>query len=229
MDSSIAIELDQVSVQFERRRKVAAGAFVALHDVSVELRRGERLGIIGRNGAGKSTLLRVFADVLKPDRGKVRRNHGLCQLLALGVGFMPALTGRENAVLSGLLQGIDRRTVVSRLEEICEFAELGEFFDEPLSSYSTGMAARLGFAVAMQNQPDILLIDEVLSVGDVGFQAKSLSVLRERLGQGATAVMVSHSAGTIAGTCDRVIWLEHGRVVASGAVDKVLLAYEQAI
>lgn len=225
MGSDIAISLSHVAVRFQRRRQVRAGGFEALHDISMDVRHGERLGVIGRNGAGKSTLLRVLAGVLKPDAGRITRDHGLCQLLALGVGFMPSLTGRENAVLSGLLQGIDRRTVVSRLEQICEFAELGEFFDERLSTYSTGMVARLGFAVAMQNRPDILLIDEVLSVGDAPFQAKSKAALEERLHSGATAVMVSHSEATIRETCDRVVWLAKGRVVGCGKTADMLHDY----
>lgn len=225
MTSPLAMKLDGVSLRFQRRRRVGNNAFVALHDVTMELYHGERLGIIGRNGAGKSTLLRLMADVLKPDRGRIVRSHGRCQLLALGIGFMPTLSGRENAMLSGLLQGIDRRTVASQLNAVRDFAELGEFFDEPISTYSTGMVARLGFAVAIQNQPDILLVDEVLSVGDADFQAKSLAALRARLSAGATAVMVSHSDQTIRETCDRVIWLDDGRIVDLGDTSRVLDAY----
>ncbi|HET6655084.1 MAG TPA: ABC transporter ATP-binding protein [Gammaproteobacteria bacterium] len=220
-----AITLHNVAVRFQRSRRVQQRRFEALHDVSMQLFRGEKLGIIGANGAGKSTLLRVLVDVLKPDAGRIERNHGSCRLLALGVGFMPNLSGRENAVLSGLLQGLRRREVVSRLEQIKEFSELGDFFDEPLRTYSSGMRARLGFAVAIQHHPDILLIDETLAVGDAAFKAKSLAVLHERLGRDTTVVLVSHDERMIKEVCDRVVWLEQGRVVDDGDPVRMLDSY----
>jgi lipopolysaccharide transport system ATP-binding protein len=228
MEAKSAILLDRVAVSFQTRRSVRAGGFEALHDISLDVRHGEKLGVIGRNGAGKSTLLRVLAGVLAPDSGRVERNHGRCQLLALGTGFMPNLTGRENALLSGLLQGMERREVLSRLEAMKEFSELGDFFEQPVKTYSSGMRARLGFSVAIQQQPDVLLIDETLSVGDASFKAKSKQALAARLGGDATVVLVSHSEATIADLCDRAVWLDAGRTRLAGRPDEVLQAYARA-
>ncbi|MGB8633715.1 MAG: ABC transporter ATP-binding protein [Rhodanobacteraceae bacterium] len=223
--TDIAITLHHVAVNFQTHRSVRQRGFEALHDVSMELRHGQKLGVIGSNGAGKSTLLRVLADVLKPDSGTIERNHGACQLLALGTGIMPNLTGRENAVLSGLLHGMRRRDIVSRLEKIKEFSELGDFFDQPVKSYSSGMRTRLGFAVAIQQQPDILLIDETLAVGDAAFKEKSMQALNQRFGSGDTVVLVSHDDAMIRKVCDRVIWLEKGKSEFSGTPEEALQHY----
>lgn len=225
--SNIAIRLRDVAVRFKPSRHVSARRFQALHDVSMDLFHGEKLGIIGSNGAGKSTLLRVLADVLQPDCGTVDRHHGRCQLLALGLGFINSLTGRENAVLSGLLLGLGRKQVVANLEQVKDFSELGDFFDEPLNTYSSGMRSRLGFAVAIQNNPDVLLIDEALAVGDAAFQKKSLAALRERLSGNATVAIVSHSVATINSLCDRALWVDKGRVIAAGDTAKILDDYKK--
>jgi lipopolysaccharide transport system ATP-binding protein len=221
------IELRNVGIAFSAQRRLTDNRFWALEDVSLTLRRGERLGVIGRNGAGKSTLLRVIAGILAPDRGSVKRGPVSCQLLSLSLGFVPHLSGRDNAVLSGLLLGLRRRDIVARLPAIREFSELGDFFEQPISSYSSGMNMRLAFSVAIQVEPDVLLIDEVLSVGDAEFQQKSGAALRARMGEGHTVVLVSHSEDQIAKLCDRVVWIEHGKSVLEGARDDVFAAYHR--
>lgn len=221
------IELRNVGVAFNVGRSIAGQRHWALEDVSLSLRRGQRLGVIGRNGAGKSTLLRVIAGILVPDRGSVKRGPVSCQLLALALGFVPYLSGRDNAVLSGLMLGLRRRDIVARLDAIREFSELGDFFEQPIASYSSGMNMRLAFSVAIQVEPDVLLIDEVLAVGDAEFQQKSGAALRARMGEGHTVVLVSHNEREIARLCDRVLWIEHGRSVLEGPRDEVFEAYHR--
>lgn len=226
--SDTIIRLENVGVAFNAQLRVGSPRFWALEDVSLELARGERLGVVGRNGSGKSTLLRTIAGIITPDRGRITRAPVSCQLLSLALGFVPHLSGRDNAVLSGLMLGLRRREVVRRLPAILEFSELGDFFDQPISSYSTGMLMRLGFSVAMQVEPDVLLIDEVLAVGDTEFQQKSGDALRERIRSGTTVVFVSHGDAQIQQVCDRVLWIEHGRSMLQGPVDAVLAAYHAA-
>lgn len=222
-----AITLSGVGVAFPLQRRVAGGKHWALENVDLQLHHGEKLGVIGGNGAGKSTLLRVLAGALVPDRGRVSRDHGNIQLLALNLGFVAYLSGRENAILSGLLQGFDRREITAKLDAIRQFADLNEFFDQPISTYSSGMTSRLGFAVAMQLEPDILLIDETLSVGDAEFRRKSSEVLRERFAGDHTVVLVSHSDATISELCTNLLWIEHGKTVMAGPTKAVLEAYRQ--
>ena len=225
--SDVIITLDKVGVAFNAQLRVGAPRFWALEEVSLTLRRGERLGVIGRNGAGKSTLLRTLAGILAPDRGRITRAPVACQLLSLSLGFMPHLSGRDNAVLAGLMLGMRRREIVRRLPAILEFSELGDFFEQPISSYSTGMTMRLGFSVALQVEPEVLLIDEVLAVGDAEFQEKSGAALRERMREGHTVVLVSHDEQQIAALCDRVLWVEHGKSVLEGERDLVFEAYHR--
>jgi lipopolysaccharide transport system ATP-binding protein len=226
--SETLIRLEHVGVAFHGQHRLGAVRYWALRDVSLSLCRGQRLGVIGRNGAGKSTLLRTLAGILEPDRGRIERAPVSCQLLSLAVGFVPHLSGRDNAVLSGLMLGLRRRTIEARLPAIQEFAELGDFFEQPIASYSTGMLLRLGFAVAMQVEPAILLIDEALAVGDAEFQEKSGAALRARMESGTTVVFVSHGDQQIREVCDSAVWLEHGVSVMQGAVDEVLRAYHAA-
>jgi lipopolysaccharide transport system ATP-binding protein len=226
--SAPIITLENVGVAFNAQVRVGAPRFWALEDVSVTLARGTRLGVVGRNGAGKSTLLRTLAGIIVPDRGRVVRAPVTCQLLSLAVGFVQHLSGRDNAILSGLLLGLRRREIERRLPAIREFSELGDFFEQPISTYSTGMMARLGFSVALQVEPEVLLIDEVLSVGDTEFQQKSGAELRNRIHSGTTVVFVSHSDALVRQVCDRALWVEHGRSVMQGAVDDVLRAYHAA-
>jgi lipopolysaccharide transport system ATP-binding protein len=225
--SDTIVSFENVGVAFNAQLRLGSPRFWALEDVSLTLSRGERLGVIGRNGAGKSTLLRTIAGIIVPDRGKVKRAPVSCQLLSLALGFMPHLSGRDNAILSGMMLGLRRREIVSRLPAILEFSELGDFFAQPISSYSTGMLMRLGFSVAIQVEPDVLLIDEVLAVGDADFQEKSGAALRERIHGGTTIVFVSHGDAQIRQVCDRVLWIEHGRSVMQGEVDDVLRAYHE--
>jgi lipopolysaccharide transport system ATP-binding protein len=222
------VTLENIGVAFNAQVRIGAPRFWALEDVSFTLERGARVGVVGRNGAGKSTLLRTLAGIIEPDRGRVARARATCQLLSLAVGFVQHLSGRDNAILSGMLLGLRRREIERRLAAIQEFSELGDFFDQPISTYSTGMLARLGFSVAMQVEPEILLIDEVLSVGDTEFQAKSGAALRERIHNGTTVVFVSHSDAAVREICDRALWIEHGRSVMQGNVDDVLRAYHAA-
>jgi lipopolysaccharide transport system ATP-binding protein len=223
----VLVEMHNVGVAFNAKRSLGDNRFWALEDVSLTLRRGERLGVIGRNGAGKSTLLRVIAGILAPDRGTVKRGPVSCQLLSLSLGFVPYLSGRDNAVLSGLMLGLRRREIVARLPAIREFSELGEFFEQPIATYSSGMNMRLAFSVAIQVEPDVLLIDEVLAVGDAEFQEKSGAALRARMGEGHTVVLVSHSEEQVAKLCDRVVWIEHGKSVLEGDRDDVFAAYHR--
>lgn len=225
--SEVLVQLEHVGVAFSSQRSIGGGRFWALEDVNFTLRRGQRLGVIGRNGAGKSTLLRVLAGILVPDRGVVRRAPVSCQLLSLALGFVTHLSGRDNAVLSGLMLGLRRRDIIARLPAIREFSELGSFFEQPIATYSAGMNMRLAFAVAIQVEPDVLLIDEVLSVGDTEFQLKSGEAMRARTAEGSTVVLVSHDEKQIADRCDRVLWIEHGRSVLEGDRDDVFAAYHR--
>lgn len=221
------ITMQNVGVAFHTQLRMNSPRFWALEDVSLTLARGDRLGIIGRNGAGKSTLLRTIAGILLPDRGQMQRSQVICQLLSLNLGFLAHLSGRDNAILSGMMSGLHYRDIVQRLPAILDFSELGDFFEEPLSTYSTGMMSRLGFSVAMQVQPDVLLLDEVLSVGDAEFQEKSGQALRERIHGGNSIVFVSHDDTAIRQICTHAVWIEHGKSVMHGNVDEVLEAYHR--
>jgi lipopolysaccharide transport system ATP-binding protein len=226
--SAAIIRMENVGVAFNAQLRVGSSRFWALEDVSLTLAPGDRLGVVGRNGSGKSTLLRTIAGIITPDRGRLTRAPVSCQLLSLALGFVPHLSGRDNAILSGLMLGLRRREIVRRLPAILEFSELGDFFDQPISSYSTGMTMRLGFSVAIQVEPDVLLIDEVLAVGDAEFQQKSGDALRERIHSGTTVVFVSHGDAQVQQICNRALWIEHGRSMLEGAVDDVLRAYHAA-
>ncbi|MEO5622871.1 MAG: ABC transporter ATP-binding protein [Dokdonella sp.] len=227
LDTGVLIDIRNAGVAFSAQRQMAENHFWALEDVSLTLRRGDRLGVIGRNGAGKSTLLRLIAGILTPDRGSVRRAQVSCQLLSLALGFTPHLSGRDNAVLSGLMLGLRRRDIIQRLPSIREFSELGDFFEQPIATYSSGMTLRLAFSVAIQIEPEILLIDEVLGVGDAEFQQKSGAALRERMRDGHTVVLVSHDESQISALCNRLIWIEHGKSVLEGTRDEVFAAYHR--
>ncbi len=224
----LVLELRNVGLRYRRGRGILPhhhSDFWALEDVSLNLRAGETLGIIGRNGAGKSTLLKLLAGIILPDRGSMV-NHGYqTTLLSLQVGFVPHLSGRENVVLSGLLLGLTLRQIEAKMDDIIAFAELEDFVDEPIQTYSSGMRARLGFSTAFYVDPDVILIDEVLGVGDAAFQRKSKAVMQERIRSEKTVVLVSHSAGSIRSLCDRAVWIDNGRVAADGEVEPVLETY----
>ncbi len=190
--------------------------FLALQDVDLAIYAGELFGVIGRNGAGKSTLLKVVAGLLHPAQGRVVVRGGVAPLLELGAGFHPELTGRENVYLYATLLGMRRSEIDVRFDEIVDFAELRDFIDAPLRTYSTGMSARLGFAVATSRQAEVLLVDEVLAVGDVQFQAKCLERMQAFRDQGATILFVTHDIYQVKETCSRAVWLDVGRVKAMG-------------
>src|SRR3984885_4629273 len=206
--------------------KVHNEPFCALRNVSFRLEDGESLAIVGSNGAGKSTLLSLAAGLTPPDEGKVQVNGRIAALLELGSGFHPLLTGAENLVLNAALLGLSKRRTNELFDRIVEFSGIGEFIDDPLRTYSSGMIMRLAFSVAIQCEPDILLIDEVLAVGDASFQEKSKEALVSFRRAGKSMLFVSHSAGAIRGMCDRAIWIDHGAVMMDGSVRNVLDAYQ---
>ena len=244
MNDDLVIELRDVSVRYfvphERiptlkefavrwlRGRVEWRRFEALSRVSLAVHRGDAIGIVGRNGAGKTTLLKVVARVLRPQEGSVVTRGRVVPLLELGAGFDPELSGRENIFLYGAMLGHPRKYMDQRFDHIVDFAELREFIDAPLRTYSTGMVARLGFAIATDVEPDILLVDEVLSVGDIGFQRKCAERMAAFRREGVTFVVVSHSLETLRQLCGRILWVEHGRVVRDGPAAEVAAAFEQA-
>ena len=189
------------------------------------MRAGESVGIIGRNGAGKTTLMKVIARVLRPKEGQVTVRRRVAPLLELGAGFDMELSGRENIFLNGAILGRSRREMQRRFDAIVEFSELGHFIDAPLRTYSTGMVGRLGFAVATDVEPDILLVDEVLSVGDIEFQRKCTERIDAIMRRGTTLVLVSHSPQAILQLCESAVWLDQGRVVANGPAPQVVDAF----
>ena len=210
------------------RGRVEWRHFQALSNISFAVQRGDSIGIVGRNGAGKTTLLKVVARVLRPQEGTVTTKGRIVPLLELGAGFDPELSGRENIFLYGAMLGHPRKYMEARFDHIVEFAELSEFIDGPLRTYSTGMVARLGFAIATDVEPDILLVDEVLSVGDIGFQRKCEERMAAFRREKVTFVVVSHSLATLRKLCTRILWVEHGRVVRDGPSAEVATAFEEA-
>ena len=199
--------------------KLRPSEFWALNNVSFELRRGQCLGLIGRNGAGKTTLLKLLTGLIKPDNGRIEIRGRLGALIALGAGFNPVLSGRENIYVNAAVLGLSRREINEKIDKIIDFADIDEFIDAPVQSYSSGMVVRLGFAVATATEPDVLLLDEVLAVGDVGFQAKCFNTLAEFRKRGTAFILVSHNMHAIAQHCDQVIYVRHGIAQYIGNVD----------
>jgi ABC-type polysaccharide/polyol phosphate transport system ATPase subunit len=238
---STAIQLEKVTLRYRIPRerihslkewairsvqgRVVYDDFEALRAIELEVKAGERVGLIGRNGAGKSTLFRVISRVLPPASGRVFVVGRVAPILELGLGFHGELTGRENVMLQGALLGFSRAETRKRMERIVEWAELQDFIDAPIRTFSTGMAARLAFAVATDVDPDILLVDEALSVGDERFQRKCHDRMERLVSRGKTFMLVSHSLDQIRANCDRVIWLHHGAIVTDGPVGRVCDAY----
>ena len=199
--------------------------FTALENVSFSVERGETLGLIGHNGAGKSTLLKVISGILKPTEGGVTTHGNVVPMLELGSGFDMDLNGRENIFLNGAILGYSEAFLKEKLDSIIAFSELGQFIDVPIRNYSSGMLARLAFSVASLVEPELLIVDEILSVGDAGFQEKSRARMMELMGGGTTVLFVSHSLEQIREMCSRVIWLEHGRIRMVGTADEVCNEY----
>lgn len=221
------IELKNVGVTYKERKSLfKSESYQALKDISFDVYKGETLGIIGRNGAGKSTLLRLLAGIIKPDNGKVIHHCKSVSLMALAAGFDPNLSGRQNALISGMLIGHSKKEMQACLEDIKEFSELNDFFEKPVKTYSSGMRARLGFATAMHTHPDVLLIDEVLAVGDSSFKAKAESAIKKKIGSEITVILVSHSEAQLKALCSRIVWIEGGVVIQeSDNTQKVLNLY----
>ena len=209
------------------RRERTMREIEAVKDLSLDIRRGSVVGIMGANGAGKSTLVRTMAGILPPTSGRVEVSGRVSTLLALGVGFDKDLTGRQNVKLGGLAAGLSRDELEEKYDEIVEFAELEEFMDMPMRTYSSGMYGRLGFSVAVTMEPDILLIDEALSVGDASFRKKSANRMKDLCGGGRTIVLVSHALGTIQDLCDNAIWMHKGELQKQGEPDEVIDAYTE--
>ncbi|MEN6481587.1 MAG: ABC transporter ATP-binding protein [Anaerolineaceae bacterium] len=237
------IRLEKVSVQYrvpqERigsfkeyairflQRRIQYNSFWALHDIDLSVYRGEVFGLIGRNGAGQSTLLKVVSRVLRPTKGRTVLYGKIAPLLELGAGFHPELSGRENVFLNGALLGYSRKEMEACFDQIVDFSELRSFIDAPIRTYSSGMYARLGFAVATAHIPDILLVDEILSVGDEAFQQKCFNRITEFRESGATIIMVSHSLQQIEKMCQRVAWIDHGNIEIIGPPSQVIAAYRE--
>lgn len=202
---------------------------VALDGVTFSVHQGEAFGVIGKNGAGKSTLLRCVAGTLRPNRGKAVVHGKTSTLLQLGVGFIPELTGRRNIYLGGLAAGMRKQQIDERFDEIVEYAELENSIDRPMKTYSSGMFSRLAFSVAMNLDPDVLLLDEILAVGDEAFKEKSMQAMRDLLDRAGTILFVSHSLGSVEEFCDRALWLDRGRIAALGTPTEVVESYREAI
>lgn len=234
-----AIKLEDVSVQFRplmdrnptlrrslgRMQHREKKEIVALDDVSLTISKGEAFGIVGDNGAGKSTLLKVIAKTLKPNSGTVNVFGKTSTLLSLGLGMKPELSGRRNVYLGGLAAGLRKAQIDEKFDSIVDYADIGEAIDRPVKTYSSGMFARLAFSVAMAIEPNILLLDEVLAVGDHSFKQKSMDTMRDLLENAGTIVFVSHSLGSVEEFCDRVAHLDHGRIVDVGDPEAVVSAY----
>ena len=226
---SPALTLNDIGMRFALASEGDSHTHQALQGLSFEIARGEKVGLVGRNGAGKSTLLRIMAGIYPPASGSVWRAPELSvALLSIGLGFKPDLTGRENALLAAVLQGMSKSEARSRLSAIGEFTELGRFYDEPVKTYSSGMRSRLGFATGLLLDTDILLLDEILSVGDHGFRNKAREALTEKFTEQRTVVLVHHAQHAIREVCSRAIWLERGSVRQDGDVNEVLAAYGEA-
>lgn len=238
MTSEYAIEVEHLSIRYRgiqsfsikqllKRKKQEDFTVEAVKDISFKLKKGEILGIVGKNGSGKSTLLRSIAGIFSPNSGTIDLHGNSIALLAIGVGFQKELSGRENILLSGLLLGFTEDEIRSRMEEIIEFSELGKFIDAPVRTYSSGMHSKLAFSITAILETDIMLIDEVLSVGDTKFKKKSYKKMKELISdKDRTVVIVSHDIKTLAALCTKVLWIHDGEAVAFGETEKVLAEYE---
>jgi ABC-type polysaccharide/polyol phosphate transport system ATPase subunit len=241
MSNKVVVDVKDVSMEFNLnqektdnlkeyvikaiKKELRFQSFWALKNISLQIHKGEKVGFVGLNGAGKSTLLKIIAQVMKPTKGSVKVHGNMAPLLALGAGFDYNYTGSENIFLNGALLGHSKSYMKKRYDEIVEFSEIGDFIDVPVKNYSSGMKARLAFSIATSVNPDILILDEVLSVGDASFQKKSKERMNELMQGDVSLLFVSHSIGQVREMCDRAIWLDHGNLMMDGDVDEVCDAY----
>lgn len=224
------VSLTKVGCRFRvKKGRFKVGIYDALKDVSLDIYQGEKIGILGRNGAGKSSILRIISGIILPNTGKVtiQKNTSI-SLLSLQAGFSVDLSGRDNAILGAMLMGYTKKQSIKRLDHIIEFSELEDWINEPVKTYSTGMRARLGFAVAMELSPDILLVDEVFAVGDEAFSKKSIHAMQNKLKSDQTFVFVSHQLPLLQTVCSRLIWIDDGKVVVEGDPDFVINSYQKS-
>ena len=219
--------LKQFFIDVLSRKKKEKNEFWALSDVNFEVKKGEVVGFVGSNGAGKSTLLKVIAGVMKPTNGNIEVYGNICPMIELGAGFDMDLTARENIFLNGAVMGYSKEFILEKFDEIVEFSELKDFLDVPVRNFSSGMVARLAFSIATIVDPEILIVDEILSVGDIAFQQKSENKMRSMIGGGTTVLFVSHSVEQIKNLCDRAVWLDHGHVKMIGDAKEVCEAYKK--
>lgn len=242
MDENVAIEVENIAMEFKvtkdkidtlkeyairtiKRNKNEKRKIRVLNGISFKVYKGERVGILGFNGSGKSTLLRIISGIYEPTEGTVKINGKVAPLLAISAGFDKNYTGKNNVYLNGALLSMDEKYLNKRYDDIVEFSELGEFINYPVKNYSKGMQAKLGFSIATAIKPEILIIDEVLGVGDIKFRRKCSKRIEEMMQEGVTVLLVSHSIGQIKKICDRCIWIENGKIVMEGETNKVCNAY----
>ena len=225
IEKNFSLKLFFINLFKTKKKKPKKEEFWALKDVSFEVEKGEVIGFIGSNGAGKSTMLKVIAGVMKPTTGKVTVNGNICPMIELGAGFDMELTSRENIYLNGAVLGYSKDFIEQKFDEIVEFSELKEFLDVPVRNFSSGMTARLAFSIATVVDPEILIVDEILSVGDIAFQKKSEAKMKSMIGGGTTVLFVSHSLAQIEKICNRVVWLDHGKVVKIGDAKEICQEY----
>lgn len=225
IEKNFSLKLFFINMFKSKKNKPKKEEFWALKDVSFEVEKGEVIGFIGGNGAGKSTMLKVIAGVMKPTKGNVEVKGNICPMIELGAGFDMELTARENIFLNGAVLGYSKEFIEEKFDEIVEFSELRDFLDVPVRNFSSGMTARLAFSIATIIDPEILIVDEILSVGDIAFQAKSEEKMRSMIGGGTTVLFVSHSLSQIEKLCDRVVWLEHGQVKKVGPTKEICKEY----
>lgn len=232
MKFDLGVEATSIKEQFinifSGKKKKQKKEFWALNDISFDIKKGEVVGIIGSNGAGKSTLLKVVSGVMKPTKGKVVVNGAISPMIELGAGFDFELTARENIYLNGAILGYSKKFINEKFEEIVEFSELRDFLDAPVRNFSSGMTAKLAFSIATVVDPEILIVDEILSVGDLKFQEKSKQKMMSMIKGGTTVLYVSHSLNSIRELCDRVIWIEHGKLIDIGDTKKICDKYYES-